>query len=168
MTGDDDGDERALALAQSVATVERLRDLRPRSHLEITMAQPEDPLRQWRADGERRERERRQARLQMRQEERRLRQEQEAIQRKAGNMAVDWNEIDRHIDSRVAAAIKAERKRGRDVLSEVLAEVQATIGKRFDVTIASLEDARRELRKLNADKADGNGIHRRQYYTTPQ
>jgi hypothetical protein len=83
-----------------------------------------------------------------------------------------WAAIDQRIDAAVNAAVQRER----DVLAHVIAKLQADISKRIDQCIAKIEEefrqsraeleqTRTQLRMLNQDKPDAEGVIRKEYLT---
>ena len=79
------------------------------------------------------------------------------------------------IDARIAAAVKAESERVNARLHEqakvhkVVLKLIDELGKTIDEKLAratdKVEAVGTEIRKLNADRPDSNGIVRREYFT---
>jgi hypothetical protein len=80
-----------------------------------------------------------------------------------------WSAVDARIEQAVTraveAAIKAERERNRALMAEVLGQLQRAIDDKLTRAVTQVEQVQTEIRKLNADRPDANGIVRREYFT---
>ena len=120
-----------------------------------------DGLERWRADAHEQDRKRRTA------TRHRHEQERADIMARAQAAATPSD-----IDQRIAAAVEAERERNYAVMQAAFRELLAMIDKRIDAALAvadkaasQIEKVGSEVRRLTADKPDGNGIVRRQCFT---
>jgi hypothetical protein len=151
------GEQRKRIMAEATrATLDPLRDLRPRA---AALKIP-DPLERWKADAREFERKRRAAT--------RRRHEQERADMTRAQAAVTPDDI----DERIEQAVSANYEHNRRVMAQVIAELEHISEKRFraiearlNAATSQIEAVGTEIRKLNADKADGNGIVRRQCFT---
>jgi hypothetical protein len=120
-----------------------------------------DPLSRWRADAREFERKRRAA------TRRRHEQERADIMRNTPPASVPND-----IDQRIEQAVSANYEHNRAVMVQVIAELEHIFEKRLraiearlDVATSQVEAVGTEIRKLNANQPDGNGIVRRQCFT---
>lgn len=153
--------ERIMAEATR-ATLDRLRDLRPRA---VPIDIPAG-LDRWRADAQEQQRKRR--------AETRRRRQQKADDMNDMARATQagddyWTAIDQRIEAAVAraveAAIKRERRRNHKLMASVLGELQAIIYKRLDAAIAAADDVSSKLMALSKDGVGPDGVHRKVIYT---
>lgn len=157
---DDDERERVLDEAEAtLARLDRFFDLRPRA---VPIDVPSG-LDRWRAEANEQEQRRRA-------ETRRRRQKEAEMTAQANDDY--WAAIDQRIAAAIEAALKIERKNNRAVMAEVLAQLQHAIDERLtrattqvDAAATQVEKVSSEIRRMNADRPDADGILRRQFFT---